>query len=75
MPTTDHVWRTLSGGQAYGPLVGTAREVVDKARAFHWPLEFPDVLAAGGFDAVIGNPPGMSCSLLKRSSLPSAYRK
>ena len=57
VPTTDHVWRTLSGGQAYGPLVGAAREVVDKARVFHWPLEFPDVTAVGGFDVVVGNPP------------------
>ncbi len=57
VPTTDHVWRTLSGGQAYGPLVGSAREAADKARVFHWPLEFPDVIGAGGFDAVIGNPP------------------
>ena len=29
----------------------------DKARVFHWPLEFPDVMSVGGFDAVIGNPP------------------
>jgi len=57
VPTTDHVWRTLSGGQAYGPLVGAAREVADKARVFHWPLEFPDVMSAGGFDVVLGNPP------------------
>ncbi|HPD39476.1 MAG TPA: N-6 DNA methylase, partial [Mesotoga infera] len=26
-------------------------------RFFHWKLEFPDVFEAGGFDAVIGNPP------------------
>jgi hypothetical protein len=57
VPTTDHVWRTLSGAQVYGPLVGAAQEVTDKARVFHWPLEFPDVMSAGGFDAVIGNPP------------------
>jgi hypothetical protein len=24
---------------------------------FHWPLEFPEVFAAGGFDAIVGNPP------------------
>ncbi len=24
---------------------------------FHWPLEFPQVFAGGGFDVVIGNPP------------------
>ncbi|UIJ70318.1 hypothetical protein [Aurantimonas sp. HBX-1] len=32
------------------------------AKAFHWPLEFPDVMAPkgetpGGFDVVLGNPP------------------
>ena len=26
-------------------------------KAFHWPTEFPDVFAKGGFDVVIGNPP------------------
>ncbi|MFM8484698.1 MAG: Eco57I restriction-modification methylase domain-containing protein, partial [Bacteroidota bacterium] len=24
---------------------------------FHWPLEFPDVFAQGGFDVMLGNPP------------------
>src|SRR5207244_4276424 len=24
---------------------------------FHWPLEFPEVFAEGGFDCVLGNPP------------------
>ena len=57
VPTTDHVWRTLSGGQVYGPLVGAARAMVDRARVFHWPLEFPEVMSVGGFDVVIGNPP------------------
>jgi len=26
-------------------------------RAFDWPAQFPDAMKAGGFDAVIGNPP------------------
>jgi hypothetical protein len=26
-------------------------------RAFHWAIEFPEVMARGGFDAFIGNPP------------------
>lgn len=35
-----------------------AQDVAGDARAFHWPLEFPEVFAArGGFDCVIGNPP------------------
>ena len=41
----------------YGPLVGRAQDLAGQAHAFHWPLEFPDVMAAGGFDVVLGNPP------------------
>jgi len=26
-------------------------------RPFHWCLEFPEILARGGFDAIVGNPP------------------
>ena len=26
-------------------------------RAFHWPLEFPEIIESGGFDAIVGNPP------------------
>lgn len=57
VPTTDHVWRKLCGGQVYGPLIGVTQEIRDQARLFHWPLEFPDVFAQGGFDVAIGNPP------------------
>jgi hypothetical protein len=57
VPTTDHLWRKLSGGQVYGPLIGAIQEIREQARLFHWPLEFPDIFAKGGFDVVIGNPP------------------
>lgn len=57
VPTNDHVWRALGGGQVYGPLVGAVAELAAQARVFHWPLEFPDVMAQGGFSIVLGNPP------------------
>jgi hypothetical protein len=57
VPTTAHVWDALAGRTVYGPLVGRAQALAGDARAFHWSLEFPDVMAAGGFDAVLGNPP------------------
>ena len=57
IPTTGHVWAELSGRQLYGPLIGRAQDLAGEARAFHWPLEFPDALAAGGFDVALGNPP------------------
>jgi hypothetical protein len=43
-----------------GPLpefVAYAREQLGGRRTFHWPLEFPEVFARGGFDAFVGNPP------------------
>jgi len=28
-------------------------------KPFHWPIEFPEIFAQGGFDAIVGNPPFM----------------
>jgi len=56
VPTTEDVWQALDNGQVWGPLIGRAT-VARTARALHWPLEFPDIMAKGGFDVVIGNPP------------------
>ncbi len=36
-----------------------AREQLQERRTFHWPVEFPEVFAGGGFDAFVGNPPFM----------------
>ena len=38
-------------------LVGTTRCIADDYGLFHWELAFPHVLARGGFDVVLGNPP------------------
>ena len=57
IPTTAHVWEAMAGRSFYGPLVACADALAHAARAFHWPLEFPDVMARGGFDVVLGNPP------------------
>jgi hypothetical protein len=56
-PTTAHIWDVIAGRTVYGPLVGRAQDVAGHARAFHWPLEFPEVFAKGGFNCVLGNPP------------------
>jgi hypothetical protein len=56
VPTTSDVWQALDDGQVWGPIIGQAT-VARRARAFHWPLEFPDVMQLGGFDVVLGNPP------------------
>jgi len=57
IPTSDDVWTAMKVGTVFGPRLGAARQLAREARAFHWPLEFPDILNAGGFDLVLGNPP------------------
>ncbi len=44
--------------------------------AFDWPQEFPQVMKAGGFDVVIGNPPYVRQESLKgpEGVLPVALR-
>lgn len=36
-------------------------------RFFHWFLEFPDVIARGGFDCILGNPPYLGGTELSRT--------
>jgi hypothetical protein len=38
-------------------LLGRVEALAHRLRFFHWPLEFPDVFAQGGFDVVLCNPP------------------
>jgi hypothetical protein len=57
IPTTGNVWRAFADKQVHPPLVARSVEASRRARAFHWPLEFPDIMASGGFDVVLGNPP------------------
>jgi hypothetical protein len=57
IPTTDHLWRKLDGQRLYPPLEAAGVDAAKRVGAFHWPIEFPEVFAKGGFDCVIGNPP------------------
>jgi hypothetical protein len=43
-------------------------------RPFHWSVEFPEVFARGGFDAMVGNPPFQGGYLIGLS-LGNDYRK
>jgi hypothetical protein len=57
VPTTDHLRRALVGRLTDPRPLAAAQALAQELRFFHWPLEFPDVFAAGGFDVVLGNPP------------------
>ena len=57
VPTTVDVRAAMAGRIPQPETMAVALDVARAARAFHWPLEFPAVMAKGGFDLVIGNPP------------------
>ncbi|OCP37073.1 Eco57I restriction-modification methylase domain-containing protein [Ensifer sp. LC163] len=56
VPTTEELWMTLNQGKMRQAMTD-APKAARAAHAFHWPLEFPDVMQRGGFDVVLGNPP------------------
>jgi hypothetical protein len=56
VPTTEELWMALNQGKIRQAMTD-APKAARRARAFHWPLEFPDVMQRGGFDVVLGNPP------------------
>jgi hypothetical protein len=56
-PTSGQLWEYLSGVTLYGPLIAESDRCAQTYCFFHWPVEFPDIIAKGGFDVVIGNPP------------------
>jgi hypothetical protein len=47
----------LDGRPVPPRLAAVALDLCDRNRFFHWPLEFPEVFAAGGFDVLLCNPP------------------
>ena len=59
VPTSAAVWAALHGHLSQHAR-DLGRKAARQAAAFHWPLEFPQILldpARGGFDVVLGNPP------------------
>lgn len=57
IPTSRHVF-TLGQGQAVPETVQHyANTLAARHNFFHWPLEFPEIFAQGGFDVMLGNPP------------------
>lgn len=54
--TTVTLAKQLAGFGA-PQLLGRAGGISAQQRFFHWPLEFPEVFADGGFDVVLSNPP------------------
>lgn len=56
-PTQGQLKRLRSGRQTQDGLLEQVRQLSRSVNFFHWPLEFTEAAAAGGFDCVLGNPP------------------
>jgi hypothetical protein len=54
-----------------------AADTIDGAprKPIHWPLEFPEAVAVGGFDAVVGNPPWVSYAGRAAQPLTDSIRR
>ncbi len=57
VPTSGTIREWLRGVRPLDVLFDIGVAAARTARAFHWPLEFPNVMQRGGFDVVCGNPP------------------
>ncbi len=60
IPTSATLYLTLQDvplPSAQQGALAAAQVACTEARVLHWPLAFPQVFAAGGFDCVLGNPP------------------
>ncbi len=56
-PTQGQIKRLRSGREVQAGLPEQVRQLSRAVNFFHWPLEFAEAAAAGGFDCVLGNPP------------------
>ena len=65
VPISEDIWMVLDKGEC-APLIEKGINTARHAGAFHWPLEFPDVMERGGFDVVVGNPPWEKFTVLAR---------
>lgn len=56
---TDGDFREYWAGhrRPQGPATAHALALSSRKRFFHWFIEFPDIVARGGFDCILGNPP------------------
>lgn len=56
-PTQAQLHRLRAGQDVQIGLLAKVAELSLENEFFHWPLEFAEVAAQGGFDSVLGNPP------------------
>jgi hypothetical protein len=68
VPVSQNLDAIQRGAELSGPMAEAVARAADDFRFLHWHLAFPDVMRAGGFDCLLGNPPGSGSSCRRRSS-------
>ncbi|HQF62362.1 MAG TPA: N-6 DNA methylase [Anaerolineaceae bacterium] len=84
-PTQGQLRRARRGDPPQPGLLAAVERLRTEVNFFHWPLEFAEVAAEGGFDCVLGNPPWEMLQLEEQeffasrdpeiASLPGEQRK
>ncbi|MEB3353659.1 MAG: N-6 DNA methylase, partial [Cyanobacteriota bacterium] len=57
VPSSEHLDAALQGGSIPAAMAAAVTKAAADFRFLHWHLAFPDVMQAGGFDCLLGNPP------------------
>ncbi len=57
VPITEHLLKLLGGQPISEAMEQAVKQAARNFRFMHWHLRFGEVMAAGGFDCVLGNPP------------------
>ena len=57
IPTSEHLDAVLRGGSLTTEMQTAVEGAASEFRFLHWHLTFPEIMKAGGFDCVLGNPP------------------
>jgi hypothetical protein len=57
VPTTEHLLKLLGGQPVEEAMEEAIVQAAQAFKFFHWHLRFGEVMARGGFDCVLGNPP------------------
>jgi len=57
VPVSQNLDAIKLGAALSGPMAEAVAGAADDFRFLHWHLAFPDVMRAGGFDCLLGNPP------------------
>ena len=57
VPVSQNLDAIQRGAELSGPMAQAVARAADDFRFLHWHLAFPDVMRAGGFDCLLGNPP------------------